>query len=195
MAFTARISRLKRWWSLLGLALDNIGWSRTERKSCFPMSLTSWSSSCDSNKYGGIWWRPINLFKGCSPCYCYRFLDRYFSLFAAWTIFHHIYFLSWEGDHDVRVIGKHDFCSALPRPMLSNANRLLEGRRDTLWRLLKSASIKLSASLNISRDVLFPFEITPKRRVSPSWILSYARWSFSIHGQLLFFFLSQRNAR
>ena len=110
-----------------------------------------------------------------------------FSLFAAWTIFHHIYFLSREGDHDVRVIGKHDFCSALPRPMLSNANRLFEGQRDTLWRLLKSASIKLSASLNISRDVLFPFEITPKRRVSTSWILSHARWSFSIHGQLLFF--------
>ena len=90
------------------------------------------------------------------PAIASRFLDRYFSLFAAWTIFHHIYFLSREGDHDVRVIGKHDFCSALPHPLLSNANGLLGGRRDTLWRLLKSAGIKLSASLNISREVLFP---------------------------------------
>jgi len=32
-----------------------IGWSRTEQKSCFPMSLTSSSSSRDRNKYGGIW--------------------------------------------------------------------------------------------------------------------------------------------
>ena len=36
------------------LRLDRIGWSRTERKSCFPMSLTSSSSSRDRNKYGGI---------------------------------------------------------------------------------------------------------------------------------------------
>ena len=37
-----------------GLALDNIGWSRTERKSSFPMSLTSSSSSRDRNIFGGI---------------------------------------------------------------------------------------------------------------------------------------------
>ena len=37
------------------LALDNIGWSRTEWKSCFPRSATSSSSSRDRTKYGGIW--------------------------------------------------------------------------------------------------------------------------------------------
>ena len=36
------------------LALDNIGWSRTEWKSCFLLSLMSSSSSCDRNKYNGI---------------------------------------------------------------------------------------------------------------------------------------------
>ena len=35
------------------LALDNAGWSRTEQKSCFPMSLTSSSSSRDRNKMAG----------------------------------------------------------------------------------------------------------------------------------------------
>ena len=41
------------------LTLGNIGWirSRTERRSCFPMSLTSSSSSRDRNKYVGIWSR------------------------------------------------------------------------------------------------------------------------------------------
>ena len=38
----------------LRLALDNIGWSRTEGKTCFPMSLTSSSFSRDRNKYGRI---------------------------------------------------------------------------------------------------------------------------------------------
>ena len=37
------------------LALDNMEWCRTEGKSCFPMSMTSSSSSRDRNKYGGIW--------------------------------------------------------------------------------------------------------------------------------------------
>ena len=37
----------------MGLALDNIGWSRTERTSGFPMPLTSSSSSRDRNRYCG----------------------------------------------------------------------------------------------------------------------------------------------
>ena len=36
------------------LALDNIGWSWTEQRSCFLMSLRSSSSSRERNKYGGI---------------------------------------------------------------------------------------------------------------------------------------------
>ena len=52
------------------LALDNIGWSRTERKSCFPMSLTPSSYFRDRNKYGGLWRRWINFFKGCSLLQC-----------------------------------------------------------------------------------------------------------------------------
>ena len=51
---------------------DNKGWNRTDRKSCFPMSLTSLSSSRDRNKYGGRWRRSVNFFKRYSLCYCYR---------------------------------------------------------------------------------------------------------------------------
>ena len=54
----------------VGSALENIGWNRTERKSCFPMSLTSPSSSRDRNKYGRKWRRSMKFFKGCSLCYC-----------------------------------------------------------------------------------------------------------------------------
>ena len=39
---------------------------RTERKSFLPMSLMSTSSCRDRSKYGGIWRRAINFFKGCS---------------------------------------------------------------------------------------------------------------------------------
>ena len=46
------------------------GWSRNEIKSCFSMSLTSSSTTRDRNKYGGIWRRSINFFKGYSLCYC-----------------------------------------------------------------------------------------------------------------------------
>ena len=145
-----------------------------------------------NNKYGGIWWRPINLFKGCSPPIASWFLDEYFSLFAAWTIFHHIYFMSREGDHDVRDIGKHDFRSAIPRPMLSNANRLLEGWRDTLWRLFYSACIKLSAILNVSRDVLF---ITHERRLSTYLGFHMHVGLCRFMGKFFFFFFSQRNTR
>ena len=49
-----------------GFALDNIGWTR-KRKSCFPTSLTSWSSSPDRNKCSGMWRRSINFFKGALP--------------------------------------------------------------------------------------------------------------------------------
>lgn len=37
------------------LALDNMGWTRTEQKSCFPSSLMSSSSARERNKHGGIW--------------------------------------------------------------------------------------------------------------------------------------------
>ena len=58
--------------------------------------LTSSSSFRDGNKYGGIWRQSINFFKGCSLSYWVelRFIDAYFSFFAAWAIFRHIYFRS-----------------------------------------------------------------------------------------------------
>ena len=63
--------------SMQRLALrDNKGWNRADRKSCFPMSLTSSSSSRDRNKYGGTWRRSINFFKGYSLCYCDRSLSK-----------------------------------------------------------------------------------------------------------------------
>ena len=43
------------WATKMRLALDHIGWSRTELRSSFPMSLTSSSSPRDKNRYGGIW--------------------------------------------------------------------------------------------------------------------------------------------
>ena len=76
------------------LALDNIGWSRTERKSCFPMSLMSSSTSRDRNKihmaeYGD---GRSTSSRDALSAIAMRFIDEYFSLFAAWTIFRHIYF-------------------------------------------------------------------------------------------------------
>lgn len=52
------------------LALDSIGRISTERRSCFPMSLTFWSSFHDRNKYGRIRRQSINFFKRRSLCYC-----------------------------------------------------------------------------------------------------------------------------
>ena len=52
-------------------ALDNIG--GTKWNSCFPLSLTSSSSSRDRNKYGGIWRPSIKFCKGWKGrflCYC-----------------------------------------------------------------------------------------------------------------------------
>ena len=34
-------------------------------------------------------------------------------------------FLSWEDDHDVRDVGKHDFRSVLLHPMLSSSNLMV----------------------------------------------------------------------
>ena len=94
------------------LALDNIEWSRTEWK--------SWSLYFrDRNKYGGIWKRSINLFKVCSLCYCDAVYRRYFSLFAKWTIFRHIYFCHERTTMtSLRDIGKHDFRSVLLQPVI-----------------------------------------------------------------------------
>ena len=75
------------------LVLDNIGWSRTERKSCFPMSMTSLSSSRYRKKYGGMWRRWIKRSSRNALFYynaIYRRI-RSLSLFAGRTIFHHFY--------------------------------------------------------------------------------------------------------
>ena len=77
-----------------------------ERKSCFPMSLTSSSSPGRRNQYSKIWRRSINFFKGCTAIGM-SFIDECFPLFAAWTIF----WLRW----------RHDFRSVLLHPSLSNA--------------------------------------------------------------------------
>ena len=66
------------------------------------MSLTSWLSSRNRNKYGGIWKQSINFFKGCSPCY-YDAIYRRVLLFVC--SMNHIppyLFLSREDDDDVR---------------------------------------------------------------------------------------------
>ena len=48
---------------LIRLPLENKRWVSTERKSCFPMSLTSLPPSCDWNKCSKIWRWSINLSK------------------------------------------------------------------------------------------------------------------------------------
>ena len=106
-----------------GLALDNIGRSRTERKSCFPMSLTSSSSSRDRNKYCGIWRRSINLFKEWSLCYCDAIYRRLLRIFAAWTIFR-IFISVTRGRRWRQRHRKTRFSYVLLHLMLSNANRL-----------------------------------------------------------------------
>ena len=105
------------------LALDNIGRSRTERKSSFPMSLTSSSSSRDRNKYGGIWSSRSTssrdaLSADCDPIY------RRVLLFVCGANHIPLYLLlSLQDDDDVRDIGKRDFRPVILRPMLSNAKR------------------------------------------------------------------------
>ena len=84
------------------LALDNIGWIRTERKSCFPMSLTSSSSSRDRNKYVGIWRWSINFFKGCSLCYCDAIYRRVLPFVCSMNDISPYLFRSREDDDDVR---------------------------------------------------------------------------------------------
>ena len=104
------------------LALDNIGYSRTERKSCFPMCFSSSSSSRGRNKYGGIWSRSVNFFKGCSLCYCGAICRRVLLFVCSLSHIPPYVFLSREDDHDVRDVGKHHFRSVLLHHMLSNAN-------------------------------------------------------------------------
>ena len=70
------------------------------------------------------------LLHGCSLCY-YDAIYRRVLLFVCSV--NHIppyLFLSREDDDDVRDIGKHDFCSVLLHPMLSNANLIV------LWQFL-----------------------------------------------------------
>ena len=82
-----------------------MGWSRTERKSFFPMSLTPLSSSRDRDKYGRISFMLQAKISTCHKSHrkstssrdalsaiAMRFIDEYFSLLAASTIFRHIYF-------------------------------------------------------------------------------------------------------
>ena len=94
-------------WFSRRFALDSIvGWSRSERKSCVPMSLTSSSSSRDRSRYRGIWRRSINFFKGWSFLYGDAIYRRVL-LFACRL--NHIppyLFPSREDDDDVRDIGK-----------------------------------------------------------------------------------------
>ena len=75
-----------------GCALDNRGWSGTEGKSCFSTFLTSSSSSGDINTYGGMWDGRSTSSRDTLSVIAKRFLNEYLSLFAAWTIFPHIYF-------------------------------------------------------------------------------------------------------
>ena len=103
------------------IALDNIGGSRTERKSFFfSISLTSSSYSRDRNKYGGIWRRSVDLFKWCPLFYCDAIYRRVLLLFTAWAwaIFCHMYFCHVRTTM-TSDIGKHDFRSVLLHPMLS----------------------------------------------------------------------------
>ena len=75
------------------------------------MSLTSSSSSRDRDKYGGIWGRSINFFKGCSLCDCDAFYRRVLLIMCSMNhILPHLS-LSRVDDDDVRDIGKHDFRS------------------------------------------------------------------------------------
>ena len=92
------------------LALDNIGWTRTERSSCFPKSLTSFSSSFDRNKCNGLWRPSTNLCKGCSLCYCDGIYGQVLLFVCSMNHIQTHLFLSRADDNDVRDIGKDDFC-------------------------------------------------------------------------------------
>ena len=116
------------------LALDNMGWSRTERKSCFPIIiyfiyLFIYFKICTYRIYTGVRTKGYSIPYKVQPPKCMwrhrrplvteinmagygdgrstssrdalsavatRFTDGYFSLFAVWTIFRHIYFCHYR---------------------------------------------------------------------------------------------------
>ena len=87
-------------------------------------SLTPSLSSYYRNKYGGIWRRLINFFKGSSLCFCDSIYGRVLLIVCSMNHIPPYLFLSREDDDDdVRDIGKYDLRSVLLHPMLSNANQ------------------------------------------------------------------------
>ena len=118
------------------------------------MSLTSSSSSRDRNKYGAIQRRSINFFKGCSLCYC-NAPYRQVLLFVCRK--NHIppySFRSREDDDDVRDMGKHDFRSVEPHPLLSNVNHT---EVSSIVKLVGVSTITLSLTGSWSSAISFFF--------------------------------------
>lgn len=105
------------------LALDSIGWTSTERRSCFPMSLTFWSSFHDRNKYGGIQRQSINFIKGCSLYYCDAICRRVFLFVCGMNHIPSCFSFCHVKTTMTSAIGKHDFRSVLLHRMSWNANR------------------------------------------------------------------------
>ena len=101
-----------------GLALVKIGWTRTEPKSCFPMSLTSSSSTSERGKYAGIWRQSINFFRGCSHCHCIAIYRQELLFVCSMNIILPYLFWSREHNDDVRDIEKQDFRSVVLHPVL-----------------------------------------------------------------------------
>ena len=99
------------------LAFDNIGWSRTERKIVFFRGL--WRhrrplmTKINMAKYGK---GRSTSSRNALSAIAVRLIEEYFSLFAAWTIFRHIYF----GHYRTTMTSETSeirFCSVLPHPM------------------------------------------------------------------------------
>ena len=122
MTLTCRMSYQKCW--LTRIASDNKGWSRIVRKSCFPMSLTSSSSSRAKNKYGRIW-SGLSTSSKNALCYCdaiYRQVFRCVNNMNHILPYHEGTTMTWD-------IGKHDIRSVVLHSLLSNANRFTRGVR------------------------------------------------------------------
>ena len=160
------------------LALDNVAWSITERKSCFPMSLTSSSSCRERNKSGGLLRRSINFFNGWSLCCCDAIYSRVLILVCRMNHIPPRLFMC-QGDDDFR--------SILIHPMLRNAYLTDHCSTPPQWtrRKFVHLSIKLGIPVAYHRQISIRRSSCQNFKFVPSvgkWTISTfsSRWAINL---------------
>lgn len=127
------------------------------RKSCFrPISLLWTSFFRDRNKYGWVGRRSINFFKDSSSAIAMRFIDDYFSSFAACNIFISVRRgRRWRRRHRK---SRFSLGSSSPNPSLRIGSRSQD-------RSLPSASERMPWARLIIRKVLGTSKLSMAKRV------------------------------